>query len=326
MTTEPTPDRRERYAAAIRAAGDTAYGNHPFYEAITDAVIALADAEHAELRKRHWDGLRRADEINNNLMEEVQRYAEGTERPVLWSVYNQMHKRALAAEAEAERLRAAATPPTDWIDRHPQLEAIAAAVWEQCGRSDSGMCVEDDPRNIAVAALAAVLPPSVSRADQAPAAECSAQNRNYESGPRLCIRVAQHHGDHIDERGFHWSDTVAVYPLADGTFRTGVNRAVLRRMADEAQPDTQAKVDRLTALTAPALLATIKELRDLHAPLTEALTTVYQSMKSCVGDEWAMEWLGEVWTQIPLTVRAAAGDQDAADELAAGAQQDGARR
>ncbi|MFD5910274.1 hypothetical protein ACFWHL_16305 [Streptomyces massasporeus] len=45
--------------------------------------------------------------------------------------------------------------PTDWVDGHPQLEAIAAAVWEKCGRSDSGMCVEDDPRNIAVAALAA---------------------------------------------------------------------------------------------------------------------------------------------------------------------------
>ncbi|MFE2297958.1 hypothetical protein ACFXAW_07155 [Streptomyces sp. NPDC059445] len=51
-----------------------------------------------------------------------------------------------------------APAPTDWIDGHPQLEAIAAAVWERCGRSDSGTCIEDDPRNIAVAALAAVLP------------------------------------------------------------------------------------------------------------------------------------------------------------------------
>ncbi|MEU3386316.1 MULTISPECIES: hypothetical protein [Streptomyces] len=46
--------------------------------------------------------------------------------------------------------------PTVWVDGHTQLEAIAAAVWEQCDRSDSGLCVEDDPRNIAVAALAAV--------------------------------------------------------------------------------------------------------------------------------------------------------------------------
>ncbi|MFD9151580.1 hypothetical protein ACFWDF_30810 [Streptomyces diastaticus] len=46
--------------------------------------------------------------------------------------------------------------PAVWVDGHPQLEAIAAAVWEQCDRSDSGLCVEDDPRSIAVAALAAV--------------------------------------------------------------------------------------------------------------------------------------------------------------------------
>jgi hypothetical protein len=74
--------------------------------------------------------------------------------------------------------------------------------------------------------------------------------------------------------------------------------------------------EKLTALTAPALLATIKELRDLRAPLIDALTTVYQSMKDCVGDEWAEEWLGEVWTRIPLNLRVLAGDQDAADELA----------
>ncbi|MFE2047912.1 hypothetical protein ACFXAS_05355 [Streptomyces sp. NPDC059459] len=68
--------------------------------------------------------------------------------------------------------------------------------------------------------------------------------------------------------------------------------------------------------TIPALLATIKELRALRQPLIDALTLVHQSMTSCVGDEWAMEWLGEVWTQIPLHVRAAAGDKDAAAELA----------
>jgi hypothetical protein len=38
-------DRRERYMAAVQQAGDTAYGNRPFYEAIVDAVMAVADAE-----------------------------------------------------------------------------------------------------------------------------------------------------------------------------------------------------------------------------------------------------------------------------------------
>jgi hypothetical protein len=73
--------------------------------------------------------------------------------------------------------------------------------------------------------------------------------------------------------------------------------------------------DKLTELTAPALLATIKELHGLRAPLIDALGTVYRSMTDCVGDEWAEEWLGEVWTQIPLNVRVLAGDEDAAAEL-----------
>lgn len=46
------------------------------------------------------------------------------------------------------------------------------------------------------------------------AAECSAQYPAHEASPRLCIRAAQHRGDHIDEHGFHWSDSVAVYPAA----------------------------------------------------------------------------------------------------------------
>jgi hypothetical protein len=50
-------------------------------------------------------------------------------------------------------------------------------------------------------------------------------------------------------------------------------------------------------------------------PLIDALRTVYRSMVDCAGDEWAMEWLGEVWTQLPLDVRAVAGDEDAAVEL-----------
>lgn len=88
-------------------------------------------------------------------------------------------------------------------------------------------------------AVLAVLPEPAPTTD-AEAVECSAQNRNYESGPRLCIRAAQHRGDHIDKRGFHWPDTTAVYPVSDGTFRRGTDvRTVLRRMADETQ-DAQA--------------------------------------------------------------------------------------
>ncbi|MEU8717505.1 hypothetical protein [Streptomyces sp. NPDC048663] len=52
-----------------------------------------------------------------------------------------------------------------------------------------------------------------------PATTCSAQHHRFDDG-RECIRAAHHTGkDHVDERGFHWSDTVAVYPV-DSTVRT----------------------------------------------------------------------------------------------------------
>lgn len=124
-------DRRDRYAQAIRDTDGWVLdgGQH-----MLDAVLAVADAEQAELRERHKAGLRRADEINNSLMEEVQRYAAGDERPVLWSVYNEMHKRALKAEAEAYQYRTAL--------QGAARAAVPAAVGEQ----PSGLvCVCGDP-------------------------------------------------------------------------------------------------------------------------------------------------------------------------------------
>jgi hypothetical protein len=61
-------------------------------------------AELVRLREKHKASLRRADERNNELMEEVQRYAIGTERPVLWSVYSRMHLKAATAEARVAEL------------------------------------------------------------------------------------------------------------------------------------------------------------------------------------------------------------------------------
>ncbi|MFI6491257.1 hypothetical protein [Streptomyces sp. NPDC050564] len=65
-----------------------------------------------------------------------------------------------------------------------------------------------------------------------------------------------------------------------------------------------------------AFLASLNESRALNAPLIAALSTVFDSMERARPDEWAMEWLGEVWSSLPLEVRAAAGDTDAAQELA----------
>lgn len=89
-----------------------------------------------------WDGLT-SDEQQTSLLD-ARNYLHAALRAGLVPV----------PPADQTTDRAAA--PTDWIDGHPQLEAIAAAVWEQC-RTEGTSLVVDDPRNIAVAALAAVL-------------------------------------------------------------------------------------------------------------------------------------------------------------------------
>ncbi|MFJ3170611.1 hypothetical protein ACIPJK_07475 [Streptomyces roseus] len=73
-----------------------------------------------------------------------------------------------------------------------------------------------------------------------------------------------------------------------------------------------------TAETLPALMATINELQALQQPLVDALRLIREDMETArsSGDEWAMEWFGDVWSNLPLVVRAAGGDEDAANELA----------
>jgi hypothetical protein len=53
-----------------------------------------------------------------------------------------------------------------------------------------------------------------------PADECSAQYHGH-APASSCIRAARHYGDHTDGRGFHWSDTVALYP---SPLREGIRR------------------------------------------------------------------------------------------------------
>ncbi|WP_405964797.1 hypothetical protein OG713_34675 [Streptomyces sp. NBC_00723] len=129
--TQAAEERRERYATAISKWHRDP--EQPLYTQGADAVIAVADAEQAEARERYMAGLRHADEMNNALMEEVQRYADGTERPVLWSVYNEMHKRALTAEARAAAMeRAAALSAAETTNR------AALLLWaaDELGRMD----------------------------------------------------------------------------------------------------------------------------------------------------------------------------------------------
>jgi hypothetical protein len=78
--------------------------------ASANAVAALENH-----RTRYKEGLRRADEKNNALMEEVQRYADGKERPVLWSVYSKVLQRANNAEARVKVLEAELGIGPAWI-------------------------------------------------------------------------------------------------------------------------------------------------------------------------------------------------------------------
>ncbi|MGW2112651.1 hypothetical protein, partial [Streptomyces sp. NPDC001948] len=56
-----------------------------------------------------------------------------------------------------------------------------------------------------------------------------------------------------------------------------------------------------------------------------ALRRIHAGMVTCRsgGDEWASEWLSEHWSTLPLDLRAAAGDTDAAGELAAVTEEPG---
>lgn len=74
------------------------------------AEIRALRREAVTARDRYHAGLSRADEKTRQMNEELQRYADGKESPVLWSVYNRMHKRAATAEG---RLRALGEPIPD---------------------------------------------------------------------------------------------------------------------------------------------------------------------------------------------------------------------
>lgn len=126
-----TEQQLDEYETAARNAARIGSGIDPA------AVLELA-AEARRQRDKHKASLRRADEINNELMEEVQRYAAGTERPVLWSVYNDMHLRAADAELTLDRVRRIASrlanhavgfqDVLDDSDRDPWAKTVGADI------------------------------------------------------------------------------------------------------------------------------------------------------------------------------------------------------
>ncbi|MEU8756249.1 hypothetical protein AB0C88_37755 [Streptomyces chartreusis] len=112
--------------------------------------------------------------------------------------------------------------PADWIDGHPHLEAIAAAMWEQCGRSEHGGCIDDDPRNIAVAALSAM------QAVPVPPTTTTAVGSGRQAGAELYVLLRKAGEDRYEAQA-----------LIDRHRDEVLHRAELRRLADEAQQQAE---------------------------------------------------------------------------------------
>ncbi len=216
----PTPETHNWGCGCLTDEAPTAKrkeAEHALYDALTSGV------KHAQIRQHLIDQYREAAAFEATHAATAARLVLGTtdQQPAAVSDTPEM--------ARAKRIRDEVTEwrkncvwidvdgsplvlPDSWPDAQALLDAIRTAVGLD-GTTDQ-------------------------QPETAPAATCSAEYHGDEDGARLCIRAAQHTGEnHTDKHGLHWSDTVAVYPVADGTFRTGVNvRAVLRRVADEVQP------------------------------------------------------------------------------------------
>ncbi|AWL39692.1 MULTISPECIES: hypothetical protein [unclassified Streptomyces] len=93
------------------------------------------------------------------------------------------------------------------------------------------------------------------------------------------------------------------------------------RCLDARPAAPSAPADR-AATPSPSVLAelmgTIRDLQALQQPLVNALRHIREDMHRAWrgGDEWAMEWMSDVWAELPLQVRAAGGDPEAVHELA----------
>ena len=111
-----------------------------------------------------------------------------------------------------------APAPTNWIDGHPQLEAIAAAVWERREHHGSGLIV-DDPRNIAVAALGAGQAPAPydHGTGGSPCADCGHDwfmHRHEDGTCRVCS-CERYDRPAPAPQAVEWHEGIKRYVLAD---------------------------------------------------------------------------------------------------------------
>jgi hypothetical protein len=186
MTQPLDLDQIEARAAEHRAALSgwlNCYSPLPEQEALEGAEGVLKEAmpamaaeirrlrdELATARDRYTAGLRKADEHVNAMSEELKRYADGKETPVVWSVYNAMHSRAATAEGRvasvAALCNAAEKQATRW--EHPLpvpewVDAVRQAIQQPAAEgahvvADDTIWLERRPCGCVVAAVVAIVP------------------------------------------------------------------------------------------------------------------------------------------------------------------------
>ncbi|MYX67289.1 hypothetical protein K388_05017 [Streptomyces sp. KhCrAH-43] len=277
--------------------------------------------------------------------------------------------------------------PAVWSDGDPLMEAMAAAVYEQCDRHPEVAVTIDDPRTIAAVAATVARQvlgtPTTEPAPDLVAAYASCPG--YEMSPSPCrcpCYGCKHHcsahqpasapaapadrATVLRERADFLDGCLrdAADPSSDPRYWTAIHDVAmgLRRLADEAEyvaapcspggcepggepcttherlmahaegdhelcepgcgashlADEAQPTETEAPSTLSALMATIQELHALQQPLVDGLRFIREDMDRAnkSGDEWATEWMGQVWLELPLHVRAAGGDTDAAQELA----------
>lgn len=134
-------ERRERYAAAVRSAGDTAYGRQPFYDAIADAAMAVADVDVAAVQAELNGTLRREHERANQAQQRADDYEDEIES---LSAENARLRTALHEAAANARNFPITTVEPDYSagyrdgreDVAVQLEE--SAPWNLDGQGDDG--------------------------------------------------------------------------------------------------------------------------------------------------------------------------------------------
>ncbi|MFJ9754949.1 hypothetical protein [Streptomyces sp. NPDC101149] len=83
----------------------------------------------------------------------------------------------------------------------------------------------------------------------APATTCSARYaRTGTSQMRWCIRAADHDEHHTDSGGFHWDDSHAVYPVADGRVKEWIPPVVTVHGDPDMGPAAREALDALAAV------------------------------------------------------------------------------